>query len=291
MSRTAQGNRQSTVLGRKLGGQLLALRDAAGKTQLEAAKVLSATATKVVKMERGWVPMRDPDIRALCDLYGVDDADTVGGLLLLAQADRERRKAKGWWNQYPELRAMAEYVALEDIATSVRTWQLAIVPGLLQTSDYARALAVGNGSWEDPDEIEPFVESRMARQVRLSGDRPLQLWAVLHEGALRQLIGGREVMRGQLEHLLEAARQPNVRLQVVPFLAGAHPGMTSAFTVVSFAEPGAMEVVHMDTTSTTIWLESESDAAHHSAIFDRITRLGLAQRSSARLIDGIRKEI
>ncbi|MFJ7414429.1 DUF5753 domain-containing protein [Streptomyces sp. NPDC098077] len=258
---------------------------------MRTADALTASVAKVAKIERGLVPIRDPDIRALCHLYGEADSAAVDRLLALAKADRERRKAKGWWNQYPGLESMVEYVALEDIASSLRTWQLAIVPGLLQTPDYARALAVGNGSWEDPDEIEPFVEARMARQARLTGDRPLELWAVMHESALRQLVGGRQVMREQLGHLLDMARQPNVKLQVMPYLAGAHPGMTSAFTIVSFADPGALDVVHMDTTSSTLWLESDTDAARHVTLFDRITRLGLAQRNSVRLIDGILKEL
>lgn len=286
-----RGRTVSTVLGRRLGGELLRMREARSLRQVHAAEALTASVAKVAKIERGLVPMRDPDIRALCHLYGQDDAAVIGKLLTLAKADRERRKARGWWNQYPQLQAMVEYVALEDIATRLRTWQLAIVPGLLQTPDYARALAVGNGSWADPDVIDPFVESRMARQARLGGERPLELWAVVHEGALRQLVGGREVMRQQLAHLLDMARRPNVKFQVVPYLAGAHPGMTSAFTIVSFAEPGALDVVHMDTTSTTLWLEGDTDAAHHGQLFDRITRLGLAQRNSVRLIDGILKEL
>lgn len=288
--RVAKGS-QSTVLGRRLGGELLRLRDAAGVTQQQAAQVLSATATKVVKMERGWVPMRDPDIRALCEYYGADDPEIVRRLTGLAKADRDRRKANGWWNQYPELSSMVEYLALEDIATSLRTWQHSYVPGLLQTPDYARALAVGNGAWEDPEDIEPFVAARMARQARLSGDRPLECWAVFGEGALRQLVGGREVMRAQLDRLLEMADAPNVRLQVVPFLSGAHPGMTSAFTIVSFGEPGALDVVQADMISTTAWLESEADSERHSQIFERIARLGMAQQSSLSLIDGIRKEM
>jgi hypothetical protein len=242
-------------------------------------------------MERGWVPMRDPDVRALCHLYGVEEHQVIDRLLRLAKTDRDRRKAKGWWNQYPELPDMVEYVALEDIATSLRTWQLSCVPGLFQTPGYARALAVGGGVWEDPDEIEPFVESRMARQSRLTGERPLQVWAGIHEAALRQLVGGREVMREQLGRLTDAAQLPNVRLQVLPYLAGAHPGMTSAFTIVSFAEPGAIDVVYMDTTSSTLWLETEADAAHHSGVFARIARLALSQRDSINLIDGIRKEM
>lgn len=286
-----RGSRVSTVLARKLGGELLRLRDAAGLTQPQAAEALSATAAKVAKMERGWVPFRDPDIRTLCELYGVTDVKSIERLLHLAKTDRERRKAKGWWNQYPELRSLVEYVALEDIATGVRTWQGAFVPGLLQTPDYARALAVGNADWEDPDEIERFVEAKVARQARLADDGPLGLWALVGEGALRQLVGGRDVMRAQLGHLVEAARLPNVRVQVVPFLAGSHPGMTSAFSVVSFAEPGAMDVVYMDTASSTLWLESEADAVRHNARFERIARSGLALRDSVSLIERIREEL
>ncbi|MFF2958331.1 helix-turn-helix domain-containing protein [Streptomyces sp. NPDC057963] len=288
---TRQGNRSSTVLGRRLGSELLRLRDASGKTQQQAAQVISATNSKIVKMEQGWVPMRDPDIRALCEFYGLEDAQIVSRLLEVARLDRERRKAKGWWNQYPELRSLVEYVALEDIATGVRTWQGAFVPGLLQTPDYARALAVGNADWDDPDEIERFVEAKIARQARLADGSPLALWAIVGEGALRQLVGGREVMRAQLERLAEAADKPNVTVQVVPFLAGSHPGMTSAFSIVSFAEPGAMDVVYMDTTSSTLWLESESDAARHNVTFGRIARCGLAPRDSIALIGRIRKEL
>lgn len=286
-----RGRTITTVLGRRLGGELLHMRESCGLRQMQAAEALTASVTKVAKIERGQVPMRDPDVRALCHLYGQNDEAVIGKLLALAKADRERRKAHGWWNQYPQLQSMVEYVALEDIATNIRTWQLAIIPGLLQTPDYARALAVGNGHWEDPDEIEPFVESRMARQARLDGESPLELWAVVHEAALRQLVGGRDVMRAQLEHLLGLARRPNVKLQVLPYLAGAHPGMTSAFTIVSFTEPGALDVVHVDTASSTLWLESNTDADHHNGLFERLTRLGLAQRNSVRLIDGILKEM
>ncbi|MFD4557471.1 helix-turn-helix domain-containing protein [Streptomyces sp. NPDC058469] len=281
----------STVLARRLGGELLRMREVRGLRQAHAAEALSASVAKVAKMERGQVPVRDPDIRALCHLYGETAEPVIGRLLTLARTDRERRKARGWWNQYPQLSAMVEYVALEDIATSMRTWELAFVPGLLQTPDYARAVAVGAGSWEDPGEIEPFVEARLARQARLRSERPLELWAVVHEGALRQLVGGRAVMKEQLGHLLDLARTGTVTLQVVPYLAGANPGMIGAFSIVSFAEPGALDVVHMDVPSSTLWLESEDDAARHGRIFDRIARVGLAERNALDLIEAIRKEM
>lgn len=286
-----RGRTITTVLGRRLGGELLRMREASGLRQSHAAEALTASVTKVTKMERGGVPMRDPDIRALCHLYGETDEVAIGRLLALARTDRERRKAKGWWNQYPQLSAMVEYVALEDIATSIRNWELSFIPGLLQMPDYARAVAVGAGSWEDPSDIEPFVEARLARQARLRSERPLELWAVIHESALRQLVGGRDLMRAQLGHLLELSDLDTVKIQVVPFLAGVHPGMIGAFSVVSFAEPGALDVVHMDVPSSTLWLESEADAARHGRIFDRIARVGLAERNAIDLIEAIRKEM
>ncbi|MDO0935034.1 helix-turn-helix transcriptional regulator [Streptomyces sp. DG2A-72] len=286
-----RGKVVSTVLARRLGGELLRMREACGMRQPHAAEVLAASVSKVAKMERGGVPMRDPDIRALCHLYGETDEAAIERLLALARTDRERRKAKGWWNQYPQLSAMVEYVALEDIATSIRTWQLAFIPGLLQTPDYARAVAVGAGSWQSPSDIEPFVEARLARQARLRSERPLELWAVIHEGALRQLVGGRDVMRQQLGHLLELAVLSTVTIQVVPFLAGANPGMIGAFSIVSFAEPAALDVVHMDVPSSTLWLESEEDAARHGRTFERIARVGLAERNAVDLIETIRKEL
>ncbi|MHC0429271.1 helix-turn-helix domain-containing protein [Streptomyces sp. O3] len=285
--RADRGTSVSTVLARRLGGELLRMREACGMKQPQAAEALAASVAKVAKMERGWVPMRDPDIRALCQLYGVDEPKVIDRLLGLAKADRGRRKKKGWWNQYPELRALTEYVALEDLATYVRTYQVSVLPGLFQTPDYARALAVGCGAWDDPDEIERFVEARLTRQARLSGEAPIQVWAVVSEAALRQEVGGREVMRDQLKHLLELMRLSNVKVQVLPYLAGAHAGMAGAFNIVSFAEPGAVDVVHLDTPSSSLWLESEQDSARHGVIFDRVARSSLAQAGSRSLVERI----
>jgi transcriptional regulator with XRE-family HTH domain len=286
-----RGGSVSTVLGRRLGGELLRMRDRRGLRQAAAAKVLTSSVAKIAKMERGQVPMRDPDIRALCHLYEEHDEEVIGRLLELAEADRDRRKAKGWWDQHPELSSLVEYVALEAIAPRIRTWQIAVVPGLLQTPDYAKALALGSGAWSDTDKIEPFAENRMARQGRLEGEQPLELWVVFHEGALRQLVGGQAVMKTQLGHLLEMAERPNVKLQVVPYSAGAHPAMTSSFNIISFAEPGALDVVHLDNTLTPVWLEDEIDAPRHGQFFDRLAHMALSQHGSVELIDGIHRKL
>lgn len=186
---TVTSSRVSTVLGRKLGGELLRLRDTAGKTQQQAAHALSATSTKVVKTERGWAPVRDPALRALCSFYGVDNEAHIRPLLELAKLDRERRRTKGWWKQLPKSGALPEYIAMEDAASRVRTWQPSFVPGLFQTAEYARALAVGEGAWEDPDEIDQMIDTRLKRQQRLQGDRPRHVYAVAWEATLRQLVG------------------------------------------------------------------------------------------------------
>jgi transcriptional regulator with XRE-family HTH domain len=278
-----QGNSTSSVLGRRLGGELLKLRTAAGLTQPQAAKVLTASTAKVAKMERGWVPIRDPDIRALCELYGVNDPGVVSSLLELAQVDRERRKSKGWWDDFPSLGDMKEYVNLEDAATTIRAWQLTYIPGLLQTPEYIRALR------DDPS--EPFVEARLRRQRRLDADPPLTLDVVLYEAALRHLVGSPDVMAAQLEHLTTMAGRPHITLRVLPFSAGALLGMNCTFNVLSFAEPGAMDVVYMELAFTRRWVEGGKEAVQHADLFEKITARALDPSDSLSLIDDIRNHL
>lgn len=283
------GNRTSTVLGRRLGGELLRMRVAAGKKQQEAAEALSATATKVVKMERGWVPMRDPDIRALCRLYGVEEADAVGQLLELAKTDRERRKVKGWWNDAPTVKTQVEYIVMEDAALRIRQWQLALIPGLLQTPEYTRAMCVADMTWDDIDRIEDVVEARTKRQARLYGDEPLMLHAVIWEAALRQLMGGPGVMGRQLAHLCHLAELPNVQIQVLPFRAGAHPCVGGPFNILSFADDGAVDVVYAEAPRSSIWIEDAEESAVFTTLFDRVSRAGLSPYDSVQFIDSLSK--
>lgn len=282
----------STVLARKLGGELLRLRVAAGKTQTQAAESINATGTKIVKMEQGWVPMRDPDIRVLCEGYGLEDPEVLARLLELAKLDRERRKANGWWRRtlYSKDTGMGEFISMEDAASRIRTWQGAVLPGMFQTAKYTRALCVAHPAWNDPDEIEADVEIKQKRQGRLLGDTPVEYYAVIWEAALRQQVGGPGVMRGQLEHLLEVAELPNVRLQVLPFQTGAHPASPGSFSILSFSEDGALDVVQSDTHTGMTWMENAEESSYFSEVFDRTSRLSLAPRDSIALIDSLRKE-
>ncbi|MEU5820854.1 helix-turn-helix transcriptional regulator [Streptomyces sp. NPDC047803] len=287
----ATGNRVSTVLGRRLGGELQRLRVAAGRTQREAAEVLSATQTKVVKMESGWVPMRDPDIRALCELYGMVDERILVGLLDLAKTDRERRKVKGWWNDTPTLATQVEYIAMEDAAVRIRQWQVAFIPGLFQTAEYTRALAVASLSDGDLDWIEAIVTGRAKRQQRLYAEEPLRIHAVIWEGALRQLVGGPAVMGRQVAHLCSLADRSNVHIQVLPFRVGANPGGEGPFTVLSFGEDEAVDVVHMDAPRSTIWVENAEESAEFTAMFNRLVTVSLSPHDSLEFMQSIAKEV
>jgi len=288
-----QGNSTSTVLGRRLGGELAKLRTAAGLTQGRAAEVLTASTTKVAKVEGGWVPVRDPDIRALCELYGVRDPGVVGGLLELAKVDRERRKAKGWWDDYAMSGVLQEYIGLESVATGIRTWQPGYIPGLLQTPEYVRAMrrspmSVVTKELQPDDE---FVESRLARRRRLYEEPLLTLRAVVYEAALRNIPGGAATAKGQFEELLQMAELPNISLRVFPFSGGTHQGLNGPLTIISFAEPGAMDVVYMESPFTRRWVEGGEDAASYDALFEKIAVHSLEERESAALLDELRKEL
>ncbi|MFE1363397.1 helix-turn-helix domain-containing protein [Streptomyces anulatus] len=283
-----RGSRTSTVLGRRLGGELQRLRLGAGMTQQEAAEYLSATATKVVKMESGWVPVRDPDIRALCQLYGMTDDQVIIGLLDLAKTDRERRKVKGWWDN-GLVPGGVDYIAMEDGALRNRQWQVALIPGLFQTADYVRAMAVADMPWDDIEQLEAVVETRARRQRRLHGDNPLLMHAVIWEAALRQLIGGPDVMRRQLNHLCELSELPNIHIQVLPFRAGGHSGVGGPFNILSFGEERAVDVVHMDASRSEIWIEDAERSTVFIGMFNSLVKSSLSPHDSHQFMQSIAK--
>lgn len=292
-SQARQGNSTSSVLGRRLGAELLHLRTAAGFTQPQAATVLSASTAKIAKMEGGWVPVRDPDIRALCELYKVHDPNIVGGLLELARVDRERRKAKGWWDDYTIHGVMQEYVTLESAATTVKVWQPAFVPGLLQTPEYVRALRSSpiTSAAMSRQSDEEFVAARIARQQRLSSEAPLSLHAVIYEAVLRNFPGGVRTARSQLDHLVGMADLPNVTLQVFPFSAGTHFGLNGSFNIISFAEPGAMDIVYVEAPFAQRWVEGGDGATAYAELFEMIAERSLEEQESVSFLHKLRKEL
>lgn len=281
----------STVLSRQLGEELRRLREAAEVTMADAAAALDCTTGKVSRIENGRVTVRLPDLTAMLRAYNVSDADVWERLTGLARKANRRRR-EGWWNQYGPVLAdtYRDYIALEAMAGSIRTFQAQLVPGLLQTPDYIRAVTVASQQWQTADEIEQFVQVRLARQARLSGETRLELWAVLSEGVLLQQVGGPNVMAQQLQHLVTASEAPNVNVQVLPFSRGAHASMFGPYVVLGFPEQGALDVVLADNPTGSVWLEREAEVARYHDLFDAARTSALSPVESRALIHRRAKE-
>lgn len=281
----------STVLGRQLGDELRRLREAEGLSTALAAEALDCTKAKISRIENGRVPVRLPDLTALLHAYGVDDVRVRERLGTLARKANQRRR-KGWWNQYGSVLedTYRDYIALEAMAESVRTFQAQLIPGLLQTADYARAVTVASRNWQEADEIEQFVSARITRQQRLAEDQPLRLWAVLSEAALLQQVGGAAVMRDQLAHLTSMAALPHITVQVLPFARGAHASMFGPYVVLGFPQEAALDVVLADNPTGSIWLEQQQEVARYSDLFDATRTAALSPVESRALIQRVAKE-
>ncbi|WP_406737794.1 helix-turn-helix domain-containing protein [Streptomyces sp. NBC_00853] len=281
----------TTVLGRQLGDELRRLREAANLTTADAAEALDCTKGKISRIENGRVTVRLPDLTAMLQAYGAADGEVLPRLSTLAKKANRRRR-ESWWNQYGPVLAdtYRDFIALEAIAGSIRTFQAQLIPGLLQTPDYVRAVTVASQQWQTGDEIEKFVQVRLSRQDRLTDESPLQLWAVLSESVLLQQVGGPHVMHEQLEHLLTASELPNVTVQVLPFSRGAHASMFGPYVVLGFREEGALDVVLADNPTGSIWFEREAEVARYQDLFDAARTSALSPVESRTVIQRRAKE-
>jgi transcriptional regulator with XRE-family HTH domain len=257
-----------TVRRMLVGAQLRRLRTDMGLSREEAAEAIRASEWKIHRLENGQVGFKDRDIGDLLRLYGVTDPDDIAGFLQFAR----EANAPGWWQQYGDLvpQWFKAYVDLESAATLIRTYEGQLVPGLLQTEDYMRAV-IGAHLDEPPEEAERRVALRMARQTLLTRpDRP-RLWAVIDEAALRRPVGSPEAMRGQLERLIAATKLVNVVLQILPFRAGAHPGMVGAFSILRFADGELPDVVYVEHLTSAQYLDRRDDVNRYLHVMDRIS--------------------
>ncbi|MET7474728.1 helix-turn-helix transcriptional regulator [Streptomyces sp. NPDC005648] len=281
----------STVLGRQLGDELRKFREEAGVSMAEAAELLDCTKGKISRMENGHVPIRTPDLNALMHAYRVEGEETRSRLGAMAQRANRRRR-DGWWHQYSSVLgdSYRDQIELEAICDSVRTYEVQLIPGLLQTAEYGRAVTVASRAWKTPAEIDQFVQVRLARQQRLTDEDPMTLWAVLAEGALRQHVGGPTVMQAQLEHLATMAERANITVQVLPFSRGAHSGMFGPYLLLSFPQVTSLDLVLTETPTGNIWMEREPEVAYYRTLFDDARTTALPPAESLTLIRRIAKE-
>jgi transcriptional regulator with XRE-family HTH domain len=271
-----------TVRRRELGALLRALRNEKGLTVEQVAERLLCSPSKVSRMETGHGPATLRDIRDLCGLYGVTDE---------AERDRMTRlavegKQQGWWQPY-EL-PYSTYVGLEEEATSIMTYHSGVVPGLLQTSDYARAVHEGGLPRLEPEVIELRIEERVKRRQLLARDEPPRLELVLDEAVLHRVVGGPLVMFGQLGSIIDVSGRPNVTVQILPYDTGAHPALESDFTVIEFAGP-APSVVYVEGLVGQIYLDRPQDADRYIEVFERLCAIALSPKDSIGLITKVRK--
>lgn len=270
--------RPPSVRARQLAAELRRLRDAATLTGEEAAGRLGWSPSKISRIETGQTGPSPADLRRLLDLYEVSGTQR-GRLESLGQSAGQR----GWWDAYsdtlgPEYTAL---IALEAEAESVRWYAPMLVPGLLQTEEYARSVISSGLLIAPPGEIERRVQVKMTRQKVLAREDPLTLDVILDEAAVLRTVGGGQVMRGQLTHLAAMAGRPNVTVQVLPLEAGAHPATTGEFTILAFPDLVAPDVVYLENMTSDLYVEQEAEVYRYGMAFDRLRALAWPAGKSA----------
>jgi hypothetical protein len=248
------------------------------------AERLSCSASKISRIETGHTSATPRDVQHLLEVYGVCGVDADE----LLQISWEARQ-KGWWHPYSTVLTGA-YVGLEAAARSVRAYEQQVVPGLLQTEAYARAMFRAARPDITDEDADRRVRVRMGRQSLLTQDDPLNLWVVLDEAVVSRPVGGDAVMRAQVARLLEAAELPNVSLQVLPFSVGAHAGMDGTFAILNFPESGDPDVVYAENATGGLFLEKHDELRKYSFIFDHISAAALREDHSVALLSELAKE-
>lgn len=263
-----------TVYRLQLGRELRRLREAAGLSRDDAAAVLECGVSKISKIETGKATMRPAEVRALLDRYNVTERDAV---LRLARDARRRSTVR-----VPDW--ARTFVGLEADATEIRTYQTELVPGLLQTEDYARVVTQAADPTRDPREVERLVAARIERQQRLQSAGPPLIWAILNEAVIRRRVGDAETIGRQLNHLVAMNDDPNITIQVLPFATGAHPAMGSNFVHLRLADPPDGEIVYLEDMASADYLGRPVQIAIYLAAFGALAQAALNPAASSVLL-------
>ncbi|MCX4975397.1 MULTISPECIES: helix-turn-helix transcriptional regulator [unclassified Streptomyces] len=272
-----------------LGRRLLDLRERAGLKREEAARVLRVAPATVRRMEMAEVSLKIPYLQLLLKSYGVSDEEAEGFVLLAEEANKP-----GWWQRFHDILPgwFSMYVSLEGAAALIRQYEPHFVPGILQTEEYARGvLKAGAIGQTRPEDIERHVALRMQRQDLLTRADAPRIWAVMDETALRRPIGGPEVMRAQVDKLLQATKLPNLTLQVIPFSSGPHPGTYGPFVLFRFAVPELPDMVYSEYLTGAVYLDARSEVATHLEVMDRMAAQAATAHRTKEILRDLRKEL
>lgn len=271
-----------------LGAQLRFFREAVGITPEQAGYEIRASRSKISRMETGHVGFKMRDINDLLTLYGVTDEQERSRILSTAAQAGE----PDWWASYSDVLPswFENYLGLESVAATIRSFEIQFVPGLFQTKDYARA--VTQLAQQDPseEEIERRVGLRLNRQHLLTMPNPPKIWSVMDEAVLRRPIGGRAVLRAQLRRLIEVAAMPHVTIQVVPFARGGHAGASGSFSLMRFTEQELPDVVYVEQLTSALYLEQRADVEHYLEVVDQLSGEALTPVKTIAFIEQVAHE-
>ncbi len=282
-----------TVRRRRLGQELRRLRELKGMTAEEVAERLLVSQSKISRLENGRRSISQRDVRDLCGVYEVEDVRIVDSLMQMAKDSRQQ----GWWHSFGDI-PYSVYIGLETDAASLRVYDPQVVPGLLQTRQYAEALITGALPESAPADVEKRVQVRLRRQERIAAaENPLRLWAVLDEAALRREVGNKHsvvydpmVMIGQLDGLIEMSQLPHVTVQVIPFAMGAHPGVSGQYAILEFPDAADSSVVYIEGVTSDLYLEKAQDVQKYSVMYEHLRAQALNADQSREFISNVAKD-
>ncbi|WP_405006093.1 helix-turn-helix domain-containing protein [Kitasatospora purpeofusca] len=280
-------NRNPTVRQRRLARTLKEMRLAVGMTIAQSARQLACAESKISRIEAAQSGIRLVDLRLLLDLYGVMEQSKRSQLEDLSREGRLR----GWWDRYSDTLSplYADYISLEADASDAYSVETFLMPGLLQTEDYTRAVVRAQIEDASVEQVERLTKVRLERRSVLTRESPLRLWVVLSESALKHQIGGRAVMREQLDYLVTMADQPNINIQVLPEESDVHAALFGPLVILSFPESTETDVVYVDSLLSTLYIEEPGEVFNYSNLFRRALAEALPRKESIALIKRIAK--
>lgn len=275
--------RSPTALRMVLGQVLRQTRREAGVDAGRAGLHIGGSESKLSRLERGLVSAKQSDVTALLHLYGVHDVQVLARFRELVARSHE----SGWWHRFDEVLPdwFPKFIGLQEAADMIRTYEVTLVPGLLQTADYARAVICQGHPLASEREIEERVELRQIRQEVLSRAEPPRLWVLLDEAVLHRRVADEQIMRAQFHHLANLARGDYITLQIAPF-DGAHcasPGFP--ITHLRFAYPGLPDIVYLEQLRDATYLDKRSETEHYRSVLDTLAAQALDPDRSLQLLE------
>ncbi|WSS91552.1 helix-turn-helix domain-containing protein [Streptomyces phaeochromogenes] len=288
MSDNRSGGSAPTVLRMVLGKRLRQLREQAGVSFENAARAIEVTPLTVRRIEKAEVGLRIPYVRELLHTYGVPESEVEDFLSLAREANQP-----GWWYSYRDVLPdwFSAYVSLESEASVIRLYEPHYVPGLLQTHDYVAALMHIGFPNETKEDIDRRVALRLKRQDLLSKSEAPAVWAILDETVLRRPVGGAEVMRAQIDRLNEALDMPKVRIQILRYSVGAHPGAFGPFHHFRFGFSELPDVVYTESLVGSVYVDQPADVVTYLEVMDRMSVQAEPVARTRAILAELRKEL